>query len=126
MSAAHTVRFIGTVIHELIGHGTGKRLTETAQGEFNFDHNNPPVSPVTGEAVQTWYRPGETWTSVFGKLAHTVEECRAFLMATYMADNRDILGLFGYTQDSNPTTDDRESPIGVRYLDTLEFPTQLT
>lgn len=118
MSAAHIIRFIGTVIHELIGHGTGKLLTETAQGEFNFDRNDPPVSPVTGEAIQTWYRPGETWTGVFGKLATTVEECRAFLMSSYLADNRDILGIFGYDQDSTPTADDRELhiPSGWRKL----------
>lgn len=60
MLAAHICRFIGTAIHELIGHGTGKLLTETASGKFNFDHNNPPISPVTGKPIQTWYRPGET------------------------------------------------------------------
>ncbi|KAL1854329.1 hypothetical protein Daus18300_011515 [Diaporthe australafricana] len=106
MSAAHIVRHVGTVIHELIGHGTGKLLTETAPGQFNYDPGNPPISPVTGQAVQSWYKPGETWTSVFGKLAPTVEECRAFLMSSYLADNKSILELFGYNQDSVPTADD--------------------
>lgn len=111
MSAAHTVRFIGTFIHELLGHGTGKLLTETAQGEFNFDRTNPPVNPVTDETVKTWYRPGDTWTSVFGKLAPSVEECRAFLMSSYMTDNKDVLWNFGYDENSTPTADDRESRI---------------
>lgn len=29
MSAAHIVRFIGTVVHKLFGHGTGKLVAET-------------------------------------------------------------------------------------------------
>ncbi|KAJ8057922.1 hypothetical protein OCU04_013102 [Sclerotinia nivalis] len=102
----HRVRFVATAIHELIGHGTGKLVAETVPGKFNFDHENPPISPVTGEPIQTWYKPGETWNSVFGKLAATVEECRAFLVADYLADNKDILALFGYDQDSTPTADD--------------------
>jgi dipeptidyl-peptidase III len=106
--AADVCRFIGTAIHELIGHGTGKLLTETAPGKFNFDHKDPPISPVTGKHIQTWYRPGETWVSVFGKLAPTVEECRAFLVASYLVDNKGILSLFGYDQKSTPTADYRE------------------
>lgn len=92
--AAHIVRFIGTVIRELIGHGTGKMMTGTASGRFDFDHQSPPISPVTGEPLQTWFKPGDTWTSVFGKLASTVEECRAFLMSSYPADNKEIIKLF--------------------------------
>ncbi|KAJ8121468.1 hypothetical protein ONZ43_g2085 [Nemania bipapillata] len=103
---APIIRFIGTTIHEIIGHGTGKLLTETSPGKFNFDHLHPPVSPVTGESIRTWYKPGETWNSVFGKLAMTVEECRAFLTANYLADDKDILDMFGYNQTSTPTAND--------------------
>ncbi|KAF7866787.1 hypothetical protein EAF04_005629 [Stromatinia cepivora] len=103
---AHRVRFVATAIHELIGHGTGKLLAETVPGKFNFDHKNPPISPVTGKPIYTWFKPGETWNSVFGKLAPTVEECRAFLVSDYLADNKDILALFGYNQDSTPTVDE--------------------
>ncbi|KAI1125551.1 dipeptidyl peptidase III [Nemania abortiva] len=105
-SCSHIVRFVGTAIHELIGHGTGKLLAESSPGKFNFDRLHPPVSPVTGEPITTWYKPGETWNSVFGKLATSVEECRAFLTANYLADNKDILGLFGYNETSTPTADD--------------------
>ncbi|KAI1108509.1 dipeptidyl peptidase III [Nemania sp. NC0429] len=106
MACAHIVRFIGTTIHEIIGHGTGKLLAEISPGKFNFDQLHPPVSPLTGQPIHTWYKPGETWNSVFGKLAMTVEECRAFLTANYLADNKDILRLFGYDQTSTPTADD--------------------
>lgn len=110
MSCAHTVRFVQTAIHELIGHGTGKLLSETAPGQFNFDHDNPPISPITGNPVRTWYKPGETLNTVFGKLAPTVEECRAYLVADYLADNRDILAMFGYDDNSTPTADDCKCP----------------
>ncbi|KAK8108992.1 peptidase M49- dipeptidyl-peptidase III [Apiospora sp. TS-2023a] len=95
-----------TVTHELIGHGTGKLFVETLTGSFNFDKYDPPSSPDTGKPVTTWYKPGQTWNTVFGKLAPTVEECRAFLVAGYLADNKDILAIFGYDDESTPTADD--------------------
>lgn len=104
MSCSQIVRFVQTATHELLGHGTGKLLTETAPGVFNFDQ--PPISPVTGQPVDTWYTPGQTWNTVFGKIATTVEECRAFLVADYLADNKDILAVFGYNDESTPTAED--------------------
>ncbi|APA12599.1 hypothetical protein sscle_09g073690 [Sclerotinia sclerotiorum 1980 UF-70] len=85
MTYAHRVRFVTTAIYELIGHGTGKLLSETVTGKFKFGHANPLISPVT---------------------AATVEECRAFLIADYLADSKDILALFGYDQESTPTADE--------------------
>lgn len=113
MSCAHVVRFIGTVIHEVIGHGSGKLLAEPVAGEFNFNYESPPVSPLTSQPIQSWYKPKESWNSIFGKLALTVEECRAFLFAYYLADNQDILALFGYHETSTPTAHDCKSPEGV-------------
>ncbi|KAM7189743.1 dipeptidyl-peptidase 3 [Rhypophila sp. PSN 637] len=106
MESAHIVRTIGTAIHELVGHGTGKLLYETSPGKFNFVH--PPISPVTKETIRTWYKAGQTYTSVFGDLASTVEECRAFLVASYLADNKDVLALYGYNEQSTPSADDRK------------------
>ena len=57
----------------LLGHGCGKLLQETSEGEYNFDQKNPPVSPLTGKPVTTWYKPGQTWGSVFGGLAGAYE-----------------------------------------------------
>lgn len=106
--STHVVRFITTAIHELIGHGTGKLLSETAPGTYNFDQHNLPISPLTGEAITSHYLPGQTWGSVFGKLAGTVEECRAILVSEYLMDNKELLEIFGYTDTSEITAEERK------------------
>lgn len=63
-------------IHELLGHGTGKLLQETEPGKFNFDPKSPPISPITNKPVTTYYKPGQTWGSVFGGIAASYEEVR--------------------------------------------------
>ncbi|KAH6715961.1 peptidase family M49-domain-containing protein [Leptodontidium sp. MPI-SDFR-AT-0119] len=123
-STTHIVRFLTTAIHELIGHGTGKLLSETSPGTYNFDKQNPPINPLNGEVVTSHYLHGQTWGSVFGKLAGTVEECRAILMSEYFMDNKDLLGIFGYTDSSNITAEDllyaTYLNIGVDGLQALE------
>lgn len=105
----HVIRFIVTAIHELLGHGSGKLLSETSPGEYNFDKSDPPTSPLTQAPIRTWYLPGQTWTGVFGKLATSVEECRAMLMSYYLADDKDILAVFGYDDSTNLSADDRKT-----------------
>ena len=83
-------------IHELLGHGCGKLLQETEPGVFNFDVKNPPVSPLTGEKVRTWYKPGQTWGSVFGATAGSYEECRAEAVAMALSCDFEILNIFGF------------------------------
>ncbi|RLL98895.1 hypothetical protein CFD26_101402 [Aspergillus turcosus] len=116
--------FLTTAIHELIGHGTGKLLSETTPGIYNFDKQNPPISPLTGTAVTSHYLPGQTWTSVFGRLARTVEECRAILVSEYLMDDKELLGIFGYTDTSDITAEDllytTYLNIGVDGLQALE------
>ena len=99
--STHIVRFLTTAIHELV-------LSETAPGIYNFDQQNPPISPLNGKAVTSHYLPGQTWNSVFGNLAGTVEECRAILVSEYLMDNKDLLSIFGYTNTSEITADDRK------------------
>lgn len=103
----HIIRFIATSIHELLGHGTGKLLAESSPGIFNFDPKSPPINSLTGKPIQSWYGVGQTWTSVFGKLAGTVEECRAMLISYYLGENKDVLALYGYDEDSHVTADER-------------------
>ena len=83
-------------IHELLGHGTGKLLQETSPGQYNFDMHNPPLNPVTNKPVATWYKPGQTWGSVFGSTASSYEECRAECVAMALSCDFSILAIFGF------------------------------
>lgn len=83
-------------------------LSELSPGDYNFDPKDPPTNPLTGRAIEKWYRPGQTWKPVFADLANTVEECRATLVSYYLPDEKDILALFGY--DDKDAAADRECP----------------
>ncbi|RKO86024.1 peptidase family M49-domain-containing protein, partial [Blyttiomyces helicus] len=56
------------------GHGTGKLLGEDTPGVFNFDSAKPPISPLTGKPIESWYKPGESWGSVFKAVAASYED----------------------------------------------------
>ncbi|KAL7919046.1 peptidase family M49 domain-containing protein [Trichoderma austrokoningii] len=94
------------VLHELLGHGTGQMMVESANGVFNFDAKDPPVNPLDGKPISTWYKPGQTWTGQFGDLATTVDECRAELVGAYLMDDPDLLALFGFTDISEIRAED--------------------
>lgn len=83
-------------IHELLGHGTGKLLQETSPGVFNFEHKYPPVSPVTRKPISTYYKPSETYSSVFGPTASSYEECRAECVAMALSCDFSLLKIFGF------------------------------
>src|ERR1700712_2239826 len=96
------------VLHELLGHGTGKMMVEESEGKFNFDIENPPVDPLTGSPINSWYKPGQTWTGQFGDLATTIDECRAELVGAYLMDDAELLALFGFTDNTEITASDCE------------------
>ena len=97
--------YMWVVLHELLVHGTGKLMTEEG-GIYSFDKQNPPISPLTKAPIGSWYKPGQTWTGVFGDLATTVDECRAELVGAYLMDDPELLALFGYTPSSQPEAQD--------------------
>ncbi|KAH6691279.1 dipeptidyl-peptidase [Plectosphaerella plurivora] len=103
-------------LHELLGHGCGKLLQETKPGEFNFDKENPPVSPITNKPVTTWYKPGQTWGSVFGSLAGSYEECRAELVAMYLSCEFPVLKIFGFGDGSNDIDGEAGNVLYAAYL----------
>lgn len=94
------------VLHELLGHGTGKMMTQKGEDEYNFDVKNRPVDPLTGKPITSWYKPGQTWTGQFGELATTVDECRAELVGAYLMDDQELLSLFGFTSESEISAED--------------------
>ena len=103
-------------IHELLGHGTGKLLQETEPGVYNFDHNNPPISPVSGNPVSTWYKPGQTWSSVFGPIASSYEECRAECVAMALSCDFEILHIFGFGTGKQDLSNEAGDVLYVAYL----------
>ncbi|KAI1391092.1 peptidase family M49-domain-containing protein [Hypoxylon trugodes] len=88
------------VLHELLGHGTGKMMIEKPANNFNFDATSPPLNPLDGKPINTWYKPGQTWTGQFGNLATSLDECRAELVGAYLMDDPELLALFGFTEES--------------------------
>jgi dipeptidyl-peptidase-3 len=103
-------------LHELLGHGTGKLLQETAPGEYNFDVSNPPISPIDNKPISTWYKPGQTWGSVFGAIASSYEECRAECVAMALSCDFDILKLFGYGDGTKDLSGEGGDVLYVGYL----------
>ncbi|PMD17494.1 putative dipeptidyl peptidase 3 [Hyaloscypha hepaticicola] len=91
-------------IHELLGHGTGKLLQETQPGVYNFDVKSPPISPINNKPIHTYYKPGQTWGSLFGSIASSYEECRAECVAMALACDFEILKIFGFG-DGKPDMD---------------------
>lgn len=103
-------------LHELTGHGCGKLLQETSPGVFNFDQSKPPISPLTNGPVTSWYKPGQTWGSVFGGLAGAYEECRAELVAMYLSCQFPVLKIFGFGDGSDNMDGEAGDVLYASYL----------
>lgn len=86
--------------HELLGHGSGKLFTEDKDGNLNFDREKT-INPLTGKPVSTWYKPGQTAGSVLGVCSSSFEECRAECVGLYLTGNREILKIFGYSEEKD-------------------------
>jgi len=84
---------IGVGIHELLGHGSGRVLVE---GSFDPEKI---ISPITGKPVTSWYKPGQTYDSVFKARASPMEECRAESVSLVLCVEPDVLRCFGHNPD---------------------------
>ncbi|CAD5214016.1 unnamed protein product [Bursaphelenchus xylophilus] len=84
-------------LHELLGHGSGK-LFMKSKGELNFDPKTTK-DLLNGGEVTHWYEEGETWSSKFGQVGASYEECRAEAVGYYLCCYDDIMNLFGYEGD---------------------------
>ncbi|AYV76626.1 MAG: hypothetical protein Terrestrivirus10_10 [Terrestrivirus sp.] len=80
-------------LHELLGHGSGKLFTE-----------NDKVDGLG------FYKEGETYNSVFGKLASAMEELRAETIGLLLSTYSDVLDIFNIGDDS------KENIIYINWL----------
>ncbi|KAK5990836.1 putative dipeptidyl peptidase 3 [Cladobotryum mycophilum] len=103
-------------LHELTGHGCGKLLQETSPGVYNFDKENPPISPITKKPITTWYGPGKTWGSVFGSIAASYEECRAELVAMHLSCEFPVLKIFGFGDGTEDINNEAGDVLYASYL----------
>ncbi len=99
--------------HELLGHGSGRLLVEESPGKYNFSIDDRPLNPLTNEPVSTWYKPGETWSNVFGSDANAIEECRADGVALLLLTEERVLEVFGYTSSSKYLAGDSKSLLSI-------------
>lgn len=54
------------------------------------------TDPLNGETYQCAYEKEDTWTTRFGKIATSYEECRADTCAFYLCTFKEVYTLFGY------------------------------
>lgn len=77
---------LNIAVHELIGHGCGKFLEEK-DTSANFNLDQLPLNPLTNQPITSWYKPQQTFRSVFGGLSSTISECLAEGISLYLVSS---------------------------------------
>lgn len=76
--------------HELLGHGTGKLIYR------NEDGSCPTFTdPINGETFESCYEKDELWSTKFGSISSSYEECRADTCGYFLGPLPEVYSLFG-------------------------------
>jgi dipeptidyl-peptidase-3 len=115
-------------LHELLGHGSGKQFREdastsdasspaaaptaaaatsaTTSTTFNFDRASTAHPLREGAAmVDSWYKPGQSWDSVFTDVSSAYEECRAECTGLFLCPQAAVLETFEIVPGSEDASD---------------------
>ncbi|KAJ8870973.1 hypothetical protein PR048_027275 [Dryococelus australis] len=81
----------------VLGYGSGMLFRKEGK-LFNF-----PVRrirhPILNDKIRTWYEEGETFSTKFGELSMTFEECRAICVAMYLSTFTEVVSLFEISEE---------------------------
>ena len=91
-------------LHELLGHGSGKLLSISNEGVFNFDKENS-INPITNQPIESWYLPGQGYDTIFTTLGSSMEECRAECVGIYLSVEPSVLRIFGHNHEAKDEND---------------------
>jgi len=76
--------------HELLGHGVGRAIFR------NEDGTSPKFTdPLTNEEYESCYEEGQTWSTRFGDISSSYEECRADACGLFLQTLQPVYSLFG-------------------------------
>ena len=79
--------------HELLGHGSGKTLFRKEDGGAY-----KCTDPITGEEFESCYEKGDVWSTRFGAISSSYEECRADAVGFFLCTLPEVYTLFGFEE----------------------------
>jgi len=82
--------------HELYGHGSGKLFKKS-----DVVGKNIPDLLTPSETITTYYEEGVSFSSAFGSLASSYEECRAETTALYLLFKKEVLDIFNVPEQDH-------------------------
>lgn len=94
--AAYQVQVAG---HELFGHGSGKLIYRDEKTGKCPITTTAPVNP--GKQLNTCYEKDETYSSKFGDIGTSFEECRADLSGLWLEKFPEMYENFNWTAQDN-------------------------
>lgn len=77
--------------HELLGHGTGKNIYRNEDGTASTF-----TDPLTGETFESCYEKEDVWSTRFGQISSSYEECRADTCSFFLCTLKEVYSLFDF------------------------------